>query len=62
MKGFGYNILNDKTGIRKGLSLKAVRAWAYWLSAQWPYASTRQISRQQRQMAKRLRRSTPHDL
>src|SRR5437016_14676811 len=52
MKGFGYNILRDKT-----LRPNAKRDLAYtrYLSMpRWPYASVRQIERQQRQMADRL--------
>jgi len=56
MKGFGYNILVDKK-VRKDMSLKRVRAWWYFIHAKWPYASTRQIERQQRQMRKRLTKS-----
>jgi hypothetical protein len=53
MKGYGYSILADKLS-RKGLSPKPVKAWWRFLAANWPYASERQIKRQQRQMAKRL--------
>jgi hypothetical protein len=53
MKGFGYNILADKLR-RPYMSLKSVKAWLRFKGANWPYASTRQIERQQRQMADRL--------
>lgn len=50
------NILMSKKA-RMNMSMKRVRAWWYFLNAKWPYASTRQVERQQRQMRKRLTKS-----
>jgi len=51
VKGFGYNILADKRA--RPNTKKALAYMRYLSTPKWPYASTRQIERQQRQMAKR---------
>jgi len=50
MKGFGYNILADKP---HGPPREAGPAYMSLGHAWWPYASAKQVERQQRQMAKR---------
>jgi len=54
MKSFGYNILADKRA--RPFAKRALAYMRYLGTPRWPYASAKQVERQQRQMAKRTQR------